>query len=282
MIFVFFWHITSGKIARLNKQFTQELGRCVRGKYKSKKQRQKDLPRPNLPAISTGVNQEMSSEPKSQNKPSKDKNPSMRFFELIKNDHKFKVEIAAVVAGFAVLIVYWLQLNVMQKTMRVDERPWMRISLEHTNPISKGLPVSVQIKMTNYGKTPALELEGHFSIDKVRNGEQPSLGYPLAHLFFTTGMIEPNASPQDYTIYTTDPNELSKPQPLAITPQEFEDFMNSRIFYVAYGNIAYTDFFKVKHWSRFCQFIITPVEPGHDPVAYTAKKCTDYNGIDNN
>jgi len=57
---------------------------------------------------------------------------------------------------------------------------------------------------------------------------------------------------------------------------DLEDFKQGRAFVVVYGQATYSDFFHVGHWTKFCTFF------GAITGGYTAKKCTDYNDIDEN
>jgi hypothetical protein len=63
-----------------------------------------------------------------------------------------------------------------------------------------------------------------------------------------------------------------------LSQDELNDFIAGRIFFVAYVDVSYSDFFGTRHWTRFCNFL----HPTGIVQTYTARNCTDYNDIDDN
>ena len=145
--------------------------------------------------------------------------------------------------------------------MRTDERPWIRVYVDPL-PISSAA-FTISIHAVNSGKTPAKSFQSEFFIEIVKNGEQPQLNETRPIAGSSTGVMYPNAPGDTPVSYT-------------FTQSEYQDFRDGRVFFVLYSKLTYFDFFRVEHWTRHCQFF--DAKPGD----YSAKKCTDYNDIDDN
>jgi len=138
----------------------------------------------------------------------------------------------------------------------------------------------------NNGKTPATDIDGHFSIETVQNGVQPRLDYNGRGVVATVGTLFPNDPkpipivrqrnlPMEGITVIGDIPAVDDP----LTPEEIQSVDNVAIFFVTYGTVSYKDFFGTKHETKFCAFWRTPANIG---LAVSARKCTDYNRIDTN
>jgi hypothetical protein len=97
--------------------------------------------------------------------------------------------VAVIVAFF-----YWRQLNVMEKTMRLDERPWVKVGIEAPR-ISPGTPLFAKTSIVNVGKTPAREAVYRMMIEIVPANATPmsTLTSNVAYQYRTiTGIMYPN------------------------------------------------------------------------------------------
>lgn len=184
-----------------------------------------------------------------------------------------------VVAVFQMVITQ-RQLDVMRK----DQRPWIKLSFD-TFVTQVGSPVGGNLHQVNNGKTPAKNIAGKFAIEKVENGRQPRLDSENAPISFTFGSFFPN-DPQTQALNmqqsVTTPKGTSY-QSASLSQQDYDDFVQGRIFFVAYAKVSYSDFFGVQHWTQYCSFYTAPESPAAIvPKQYTAQDCTNYNNVDDN
>jgi hypothetical protein len=166
---------------------------------------------------------------------------------------------AVAVAFFTALFIY-NQLDDMRK----DQRPWVRAWMDFA-PIQVQNPIiSGTMHILNSGKTPAKSVNATFFVEKVVNGKEPNLADTKPFAKMVSGAKFPNI-PADspLTVYS-----ISQP--------ELGDLNAGRIFFVVYGTVTYTDFFRTQHWTKFCVTWI--LAPGN----YTSKKCAEYDDVDNN
>lgn len=159
----------------------------------------------------------------------------------------------------ALFFLSYTQLGYLTK----DQRPWLKI-LTQVNVPDKGNTLGITVMLITTGKTPAKSIEGHFFVERVKNGESPLLLDTSQKGGFTSGILFPDGTPQ------------MAPFPYDLLGSELEDYKEGRIFLVVYGRVGYTDIFHTRHWTNFCGF--TSGKPG----GYSAEKCTAYNNTDDN
>ena len=209
----------------------------------------------------------------------------MRFRESFKPS-SFTDYCLALFTGLLVVVAI-LQMVITQRqldVMRKDQRPWIKLTFDNLIT-TVGSPVGGNLHTVDNGKTPAKNIEGKFAIEKVKNGEQPRLDYGHAWTKFTVGSIFPNdpqaqAVNMQQIVFT--PSGPSY-QAVVLSQPDFDDFIQGRIFFVAYGRVSYSDFFRVQHWTTYCIFFPAPESPAVvAPKQYTARDCTDYNNVDDN
>lgn len=167
----------------------------MRGKHKRKKQRQKASPRSEYSPIPAAAHEESPTKPESQSKRDDDKSPSMRFLKpfvvagrWLKSNYKVTLESIAVVGGLSVLGVYILQWRVMERSLRVDQRPWIRITAD-IEPLHVGAPVIAHVHLTNVGKSPASLVAAQAALEMVKNGKEPEIDYSVRHDISTVGAL---------------------------------------------------------------------------------------------
>jgi hypothetical protein len=160
------------------------------------------------------------------------------------------------------------------ESMKKNERPWLRVSLQTTLPWmakpdspptlpQETSPIAFPLHIVNVGKSPAKYVVADFFIESVKNGRQPLLNRTKRLSYFSAGILFPG-----------DPENLSSSYTL---PQsEWEDFAEGRSFLVIYGRASYKDVFQVDHWTNFCSF------SGRPGWSYSAEKCTNDNNTDDN
>ena len=241
----------------------------MRGKYKQKKERQKTLQLSNFATITTGVNKEMPNEPNVQQKPGKRENPSVGFLKLIKTDQKFRVEVIAGYAGVLVLIVYALQLWVMDQTRKIDQRAWISVTTTGFDA-SVNKPAVAGLQIVNTGKTPARRVEGVAIARKMEADKEDieDFYYPTGN-YLTVGNIFPNGTSK-LDIPVVDKNY----DPIIGTPELINDATNKRIYFVIYGKLSYEDAFGRNHWFSFCAL------SKNVTFNQVPQRCSSYNDFD--
>jgi hypothetical protein len=183
--------------------------------------------------------------------------------------------LALVLTSLYQFIVMSSQLDAMRK----DQRPWIKVTFDNFTT-SLQAPLGGNLHMVNNGKTPAKNIDGKIIFERVENGEQPRLDGGTAWVKFTTGVQFPN-DPQTQPVSMQ--HTVNRPggifyESVMPTQSELDDYNAGKIFYVAYAEVKYKDYFGREHWTKFCTFMATP----NLPQGVTAKRCTDYNDIDDN
>jgi hypothetical protein len=259
-------------------------GKHKRKRARAQKQAQQKAGKIMMLVDSEEINhkQEKSSTDSAQ-EPKRIKNPSGRWTRLREWAKEGKTFtdwcIAAFTLVLAVAAIYqFIIMDAQLDTMRKDQRPWLKVSLAPFG-MQALAPIGGTVQLMNSGKTPARGIvHGDFVVEKVKNGEKPKLDYPAPHVTFTVGMIAPNDPmepiPVDRRRFAADGSNESDP----ITQPELDDLKHSKIFFVVYGTVYYSDFFGSSHWTKFCTYVVAPDTSG----SVTAQKCTDYADVDKN
>src|SRR6266704_2329141 len=90
------------------------------------------------------------------------------------------LEVAAIVVGLAVLIVYICQLRVMQQQVKLAERAWVGYVLPANFPL-EGATTPATLQVTNFGKTPARQVEGDIVATALMKGEELNFDFSIGH-----------------------------------------------------------------------------------------------------
>lgn len=256
----------------------------MRGKYKRKKQRQETLQRSDLAPIPASTHQESPTEKKRTENGSRDKQPSMRILKpfiyltqrlkSLKSHFKYKtvLESTAVLAGLAVLVVYACQLYVMQHQLRLDQRAWIGFVLPNNFPLD-GQTTPATLQVTNFGKTPARQVQGNIVATLMMKIQEPSFDFSVGHPHnrFYAGAVFPN-SPFPVTINV----QRYEGTPKIISPADLrKELETGQSYIVFYGEITYEDVFGKKHWTRFCTGSGIAMQE-----LDVLKKCIAYNDVD--
>ena len=242
-----------------------------KGKYKRKrqlaKQHQQDKRAHPLPAeTQQGTTEKAEGSETRHGQRIAKKEPSMGFrkrlgelWERSSLTDRIIMVFTGILAGAA--IYQFIIMDNQLDTMRKDQRPWVKISFT-SSPAQAFASIGGAVQIVNNGKTPAGKVTGEFVVEKVMNGEEPILDYPKAHVTVFMGMIFPNDKPE---VIAIERKRLSQDghhfESDLLTPDEFRDFTNVKIFFVAYGTLRYSDFFGVDHWTKFCSYIYPPNPP---------------------
>jgi hypothetical protein len=166
----------------------------------------------------------------------------------------------------------------IQRQTRTAERAWMTIGFETQPPIVEGKPATTRVHFVNEGRTPARAVFEDAVVEIVRNGDSPTFNYTWDHMRQTMGIVVPSAAGgTTLTAYSfgRKVTPTGEPIPLAITNDEYQKFLSGSIYFAIYAKATYKDIFGVEHWTHGCYWI--------SRAQYTsARKCSDYNDVDNN
>jgi hypothetical protein len=180
----------------------------------------------------------------------------------------------------------------VERQMRQDQRPWVALSFNwptvkgaNGEPVgslvrvTENQPLAVPIRVINTGRTAARNVIARIYVEVVNTSESPKLDSAVetSAWGFTAGIFSPNA-PSESLAYRQLPDKTGLEAMSNLTPAENQELSSGRAYLAMYGKITYRDIFNIPHWTKFC--VWTPLNPA--PRYYTSKKCSDYNGVDNN
>jgi hypothetical protein len=177
----------------------------------------------------------------------------------------------------------------MQRQVRQDQRPWMKIGVdpEHRPNVVDGSEVTAAIQIQNTGKTPARELTVQTRLNVLPSSQAPVLpesieayksmsGLGWAQ---TSGIRFPEDKPvTDFEVSWFD-DGWRKHLP---TLQDSYDWTQGRSWVAVYGEVDYADIFGVPHWTKFCLAFTGTSVVFEGMTVTTSRACSDYNNADNN
>jgi hypothetical protein len=168
--------------------------------------------------------------------------------------------------------------SAIRRQMRQDQRAWMEVSFTkpaHPTEIGIGVPLAYPLRIRDTGKTAAIHVKAYLQLEIVPRYHCPKMLYSRFNT--NAGLLYPDM-PLDGDAMTYDLSPGNSPvQPVPLNKQEFLCLRDAKCFVIFFADVRYLDIFGVKHWTHFCEFDPVRIKGG-----VTAKKCTDYNGADNN
>ncbi|MCU1243714.1 MAG: hypothetical protein JWO71_4440 [Candidatus Acidoferrum typicum] len=174
------------------------------------------------------------------------------------------------------------QVAAIERQMRQDQRAWIKIELgplvTNHNPTAGTVIPFVPVTISNTGKSPAKNISGKFVMEKVPNGQSPSLRYDVQGRRVTVGsMWQGTSLPRvEASIFRINPTSKQyEVRPLSTA--ENEEILKGKAYLATYARVEYDDVFGIHHWTTACAFS-TEDTPG----VYKAEACTSYNGVDDN
>ncbi|SRR6266498_1905455 len=220
--------------------------------------------------------QEISESPKADSK--------NKWWKLGRNKYVYKppdsmLSVLGFFVGILVLVVYFMQWESMQQTMRVDQRAWMSITEQAPVSVQKGQSPSVTLFVTNTGKTAARDVRGSFYVEVVAEDSSPHFETDVPHGYTFTGVATPNkeSDPIPVQRYKPTPKDPHIGDPFPITDEEWAKLTDGRAWVAIHGIVYYKDMFRRQHWIRFCWW-----KGFRTDVSYSSANCIKYNDIDNN
>jgi hypothetical protein len=196
--------------------------------------------------------------------------------------------IVLAVFGIPSFVFLYLQLRESHEALKVDQRAWIKV--ETAGPkslhaatgfydtdltIAVGQPLTVPMRISNIGKTPAENVEVALFVGIIDAASEPPLervDENVTHASITTG----NIFPWDGIQHDIPRRSSGDSPPEPVTGEELDALRSGKAYIAIYGIATYEDVFGTHRWTRFC---------GWEPLAkgnFQAKQCVEYNTVDNN
>lgn len=171
----------------------------------------------------------------------------------------------------------------IRKQMRQDQRAW--IEMEQTEPLVfvENKPFTFNLHLANIGKTAARNLITQVVFEKLPIKSEPSLSFRegIARTSSTVGVLfpnDPNMAVPGLWQRVIPGTRNKKAETILPSATDVQEFADGKTYLAVYARTSYVDIFGRPHVSKFCKFYTTNTKSLEVP----AKRCTDYNGVDNN
>jgi hypothetical protein len=167
----------------------------------------------------------------------------------------------------------------IQKETRLDQRAWIRLLFGEVTQ-AENLPPSVNMAITNTGKTPAKKVNCYAIVEKLPRGTVPNFtsykDRPANH--FMAEVMVPNVPAASYGFQSLrfKPNTMEK-EPVKMSAFDIAELSQKTAYGVVHGILTYRDIFDVDHWITFCSYLDTRMTMEKGPYP-----CDGHNDIDNN
>lgn len=167
----------------------------------------------------------------------------------------------------------------IQRQMRQDQRAWMNISIGNVTAI-EGQSLHAPVVINNTGKTAAKRFTVDIIVQQVHNvpdyERSMQFSYKGPRVRDTAGFILPNAPIDLVAVSMQGTADKGAAAPPFLSHEDAVKLRDGTDFVVIFAKLTYYDIFGIEHWTKVCNFSIPSGK-----LAY-AKKCTDYNDVDNN
>ncbi len=172
-------------------------------------------------------------------------------------------------------------IELVQRQMRQDQRAWLTINFGDIPGIAEGKPLSIPIKITNTGKTAAMEFAAQIAVRRIENtveaGAKLDFGFEFPHMAETSSLLLSSDPPDVRSVMEVErvgPNGQIVPHNLS--GAEVNRLRSGEDFVLVYARLTYKDIFGVAHATNACHFS----SPSGRNVY--ARKCSNYGSMDNN
>ncbi|HEV2399280.1 MAG TPA: hypothetical protein VGS27_20200 [Candidatus Sulfotelmatobacter sp.] len=145
------------------------------------------------------------------------------------------------------------------ETFRKDQRAWIGPAQHGPINISPGSPLTIEIIVQNYGKTPALKFESHSWLLDHATGSPPNFAVAPRSRVSSSDVLYPGM--QISLIPST--------QGQKITAEQVAAFQSGKRTLYVFGDLSYNDVFGSAHRSTFCLYL--------EPTLKGLLTCSTYN-----
>lgn len=173
--------------------------------------------------------------------------------------------IAAVIGYAGITYVQWQDLR---HNFEVDQRSWLRT--EYSYPLRPN--GTAKIRVTNTGKSPAMQGFAHAVYEIVDSRKEPSFKNIRRHTISIFPILFPGVSDSiDVVVYEQPDGPISK-----LTDADTENLASGKTYVAIYGQVEYIDQFG-RHWTRFCDW--KHFSAGGEGKDFRAGSCVRYNAV---
>lgn len=153
------------------------------------------------------------------------------------------------------------QTKSIQDQFRIDQQAWLRFGLELGSPASiiSGKQISINLNISNTGKSPAFGMQAVAIVEKHALNEPPFFAPLSGKNLFTAGVLFPN----DHFTYSVFSDSIA-------SKADVSDWKEGKIYIVIYGFVDYLDMFNVPHSTWFCR-----PEIGKAPITLPTRVCAE-------
>jgi hypothetical protein len=156
------------------------------------------------------------------------------------------------------------------RSFEANERSWMRVEVVWPKEIP--MDGRIALKVTNVGKSPALNTITHVAIQVVNHSVPPNFQLNGFHAMIQSSAI---LFPGD----GGEPNPVDRDNPgggvIGISDSEKQDLESGQSYLAVFGLTFYSDQFG-DHWTRFCDW--KPFTNNHS-LTFSASECVRFNGV---
>ena len=196
--------------------------------------------------------------------------------------------VGTVVLGAAVALIYLLQLIAMntsislsRKASERESRAWISIHQNGTLQAVVDRIISVPLRINNIGKTPAKDTVAAVVVEIIPKEQSPTLDQNMILPRYRSEIGD--RFPGDYqdfdVVAQKTKGQVEKggdTEERYLTKPEYDGLMAGKTYIAVHGRVAYSDVFKVRHWTGFCFYWPFAAK------SVNASACTNYNTEDEN
>jgi hypothetical protein len=199
------------------------------------------------------------------------------------------LNVATVVLGAGVLIVYFFQwiamrdtIDLTRKTAERESRAFVKIAQDGKLQTIPEQTIELPLRVTNVGKTPARNIVVATVVEVVPRAQAPNFGDSPTDIIPIFRSEVGDLFPNDWTSFNTwrlkAKGEAKKGGDTEVWPlskPEYAELMAGQAYIAVHGQIGYEDIYHVPHWTKFCYWWpFTSLE-------YNASECVGRNTTDN-
>jgi hypothetical protein len=194
------------------------------------------------------------------------------------------IGLLGIIVGSIVADIYYRQLidmdgqlGIMQTTTIIDQRPWIRITMDDEPHLfqrlngKEQLVLPIQLNIVNMGKTPARKVHIDTGIDFPKSGDSGFIDYHRDHNVITYPIMMPQGT-GDILVQYFNEKHLISPIPDLVG----QDMLKGSRYVIIYARATYRDSFGIDHWTQYC------ADEAEVAMTTHSENCVNYNDTDNN
>lgn len=178
---------------------------------------------------------------------------------------KRPIEIVGILGVVFYAIVTYLQWRDLRHNFQVDQRAWVRVEIVLPNVATS----SVAMKVTNMGRSPAVESVIDAMVGIIPADRAPSAEFIKGHDRVSFALLFPNQwGDFEASVRSSDGSRRS------FTEAEVQGLISGKSYIAVFGQMWYRDQFGL-HWTRFCDWKAY----NQYPAKFNAGPCVSSNAV---